>query len=203
MGNDLSVVNAARVSFGNTSKSLSDKDKKLINYLAKHQHFSPFEHCTATMLVECPLYIRSQIMRHRTFAYNEISRRYTAENLEFYMPEKLRKQHSTSRQCSDGNVDPTCMGKLRMEYTASVEVAYQTYNVLLDSGVARETARGVLPQCLMTKFYMSGNLRNWLHFIKLRIDSHAQVEAQEIASKVLAHLKKKFPVSVVALMELE
>ena len=104
MGNDLTVVNSARVSFGSESQELSDKDKKLIKYLADHQHMSPFEHCQLSVRISCPLYIRSQIHRHRTFSYNEISRRYTSKDLEFYIPETLRKQSDDNRQASDGVV---------------------------------------------------------------------------------------------------
>src|SRR5687767_14024229 len=102
MGEDLSVVNAARVSYGTSSSSLTDKDKKLIKYLADHKHMSPFEHCAMTALITCPLFVRSQIHRHRTFSYNEISRRYTSEDIEFYLPSSWRKQDEKNKQSSAG-----------------------------------------------------------------------------------------------------
>src|SRR5437667_11514171 len=100
MGTDLSIVNAARISYGKHKNELDDKDVKLINYLAQHQHMTPFEHTALTVLVTCPLYIRSQIMRHRTFSYNELSRRYTAEGIEFYIPDEFRNQSESNKQGS-------------------------------------------------------------------------------------------------------
>src|SRR4030067_2674197 len=104
MGSDLNVVNAARISFNTEVTELSDKDKKLIAYLADNEHMSPFEHNILTVIVECPLYIRSQIHRHRTFSYNEVSRRYTSENLEFFIPDIIRKQAESNRQASSGEL---------------------------------------------------------------------------------------------------
>ncbi len=100
MGSDLSIVNAARVSFGSEKEELDDKDKKLINYLVKHNHTSPFEHCAITMRFTVPLFIRSQHHRHRTWSYNEISRRYTSVDMEFYEPSEFRTQHKSNRQAS-------------------------------------------------------------------------------------------------------
>ena len=100
MGNDLSIVNAARVSFGAEKQELDGKDMKLIKYLVKHNHTSPFEHCAITMRFTVPLFIRSQHHRHRTWSYNEISRRYTSVDMEFYQPEEFRTQHKSNRQAS-------------------------------------------------------------------------------------------------------
>ena len=106
MGSDLTVVNAARISFGRKHEELTDGDIKLIEYLAKNEHLSPFEHCSMTAIIECPLYIRSQIHRHRTFAYNEVSRRYTADDLEFYIPppDDIRAQSKSNKQASEGPI---------------------------------------------------------------------------------------------------
>lgn len=201
MGSDLTVVNSARVSFGKRISALEDKDAKLIKYLADHQHLTPFEHCTVTVLVSCPLYIRSQIHRHRTFAYNEISRRYTSENLEFYQPDSFRIQSKNNKQASAGDVDDQTELAARVISQKMESDALTSYNRLIDMGVARELARGILPQSLMTEFYMTGNLRNWVHFLKLRMDPHAQKEVQDVALPIMAILEKLYPESTKALME--
>lgn len=192
MGNALTVVNAARVSFGGSSQELTDKDKKLIKYLADHKHMSPFEHLTLTVKVSVPLYIRSQIMRHRTFAYNEISRRYTDKNLEFYIPDVLRKQHSNNRQASEGALDIVDQSFAQVYIENLHKESLRIYNELIKIGVCREQARGVLPQNLMTEFYMTGNLRNWAHFIELRQHEGAQYEVQIVANELKTILKDKF-----------
>lgn len=157
---DFISCRAARVSFGNEGKTGNDPaaDKKLMKYLADHQHMTPFEYQHATFLVECPLFIRSQIHRHRTFSYNEISRRYTDENLEFWVPSKFRAQAKSNRQASEGEVDISIMGM-----TDAYKWALGTYEFMLSKGVCREQARAVLPQSLLTKFYMGGEGRpaNW------------------------------------------
>jgi thymidylate synthase (FAD) len=202
MGDDVSVVNAARVSFGKNTDELKQEDIKLIKYLAEHQHHTSFEHVTLKILIECPLAIRSQIHRHRSFSYNEISRRYVSENIEFYVPpvEDIRKQSKNNKQGSEGNLTE----EKSQEAVEMIEICYErcnaAYETLLNMGVAREQARFVLPTGLMTKFYMCGNLRNLAHFVKLRIDPHAQKEAQIIGSMVLDIMKDKVPVSTEALM---
>lgn len=201
MGDDLRVVNAARISFANNKQILEQKDEKLINYLAKHKHYTPFEHCQLSVIIDCPLYIRSQIHRHRTFSYNEISRRYTAENLSFYEPITYRKQHDKSKQCSDGELDTEDNAKAKVKTQFIHQQCLKTYTELLDLGVSRELARGVLPQNLMTSFYMTGNLRNWVGFLKLRLDKHAQEEVRVIAQEIDQIIKNKFSVSGKALME--
>lgn len=203
MGNDLTVVNAARVSFGKGSAYLSEQDCKLVDYLAKHEHLSPFEHCAATMVIECPLYIRSQIHRHRTFAYNEISRRYTDAGIEFYLPpyDDIRHQSASNKQGSDGSVDPTDATEAHRLMQEACAYSASTFQKLIDMGVAREQARGILPQCLTTKFFMTGNLRNWAHFIRLRIDNHAQKEAQYVAKQAQDILLDRFPQSYGCLIQ--
>jgi thymidylate synthase (FAD) len=202
MGDDLRVVNSARVSFGKASDKLSERDIKLINYLAKHEHFTPFESCVLTVKIDCPLYISKQIMRHRTASFNEISRRYTSENIEFYEPSVFRKQHEKSKQCSDGELDAADNAAAQVCVKKIHQDTLQAYNRLLDLGVSREMARGVLPQNLMTSFYMTMNLRNFVHFIKLRKDLHAQEEVQTIAKDIEKILIGKFPTSTKALLEL-
>lgn len=191
---DLMPCSAARVSFGNEDKTGKDieKDIKLMRYLAEHQHMSPFEHQSATFLVEVPLFIRSQIMRHRTFSYNEISRRYTDENLEFWVPDSFRKQSASNRQASTDE-KPFEHDACVSSYKLCCDYLLEAYEDLIASGVCREQARAVLPQSLLTKFYMTGNLRNWAHFVSLRKDAHAQKEVQVVANRIDEALRNLWP----------
>ena len=201
MGDDLRPVQAARISMGKTSKELDEKDIKLLNFLAKNNHFTPFEHNQLSVIIECPLYIRSQIHRHRTFSFNEVSRRYTDENIRFYVPDidDIRKQATSNKQASDGLVSSP--GACRYAMTMANAAALDTYNQLIGMGVAREQARASLPQSLMTEFYMTGNLRNWVHFIKLREDKHSQFEVQLISKEVKKIIVGLWPESSKALFE--
>jgi thymidylate synthase (FAD) len=201
MGSDLTVVNAARVSFGAKSEKLSDKDKKLIKYLKAHEHDSVFEHCAATFLIDCDMATAMQIIRHRTFSYNMVSRRYTSEKIEFYTPSEFRKQAKNNRQASDGLID---------DQEAATELFVQHYLACLEGyekalamGICREQARFLLPIGLKTQFYMSGNLRNWMHFLHLRSSEHAQQEVREIAGQIRAALMAYFPVSIEAFDEFQ
>lgn len=221
---DFLPASAARVSFGKEDKTGQDPeaDRKLMKYLADHEHMTPFEHQSATFLVEVPLFIRSQIMRHRTFAYNEISRRYTDENLEFWIPDVFRGQAANNRQASDGTLDHTnftsYLGWQKNKLDIPIPMgtsngndgfemwrwscynAWHTYLGMLENGVCREQARAILPQSLLTKFYMTGNLRNWAHFIRLRKDAHAQKEVQVVAERIEAELRKLWPTAVGVLL---
>jgi thymidylate synthase (FAD) len=202
MGDALTIVNAARVSFGSMSGGkLADKDKKLIKFLADNKHMSPFEHCTLSVKITCPLYIRSQIHRHRTFAYNEISRRYTSKNMEFYTPDVLRKQSQSNRQASYGALGDQEQQAVKVEIEENHQRCVELYESLLTMGVCREQARGVLPQDLMTEFYMTGNLRNWAHFLSLRDKEDAQYEVQVIAKQVKDILLSKFDYAAEVLLQ--
>jgi thymidylate synthase (FAD) len=205
MGSDLTIVNAARVSFGAEKEQLDEKDIKLINYLMQHNHTSPFEHCSITFRFVVPLFIRSQHHRHRTWAYNEISRRYTSVDMKFYSPKEFRTQHKSNRQASnDELINPV----LNSSYTAigfeladnAVEMHHTRsmglYNALIDSGVCREQARGVLPQNLYTEYYGTANLHNLLKFVSLRIHEGAQWEIQQVAKACLQIAKEHFPHAV-------
>lgn len=205
MGSDLSVVNAARVSFGSEKEAVGPKDIKLINYLMEHNHSSPFEHCVMTYKFTVPLFIRSQHHRHRTWAYNEISRRYTSINMRFYCPQGFRTQHKSNRQASnDELINPVLNSSfmsvgfenasdaVRMHNTRSLAI----YNSLIDSGICREQARGVLPQNLYTEYFGTVNLHNLLKFISLRSHSGAQWEIQQVAKACLQIAKHHFPHSI-------
>ena len=212
MGSDLSVVNSARVSFGAEKDSVDEKDIKLINYLIKHNHTSPFEHCAITMRFTVPLFIRSQHHRHRTWAYNEISRRYTSVDMQFYSPKEFRTQHKSNRQAStDSLVNPDLnngisnVGEFQVSipsYLASDAVenhnqkSLRLYEQLIESGVCREQARGVLPQNLYTQYFGTANLHNLLKFVSLRSHEGAQWEIQRVADACLEIAEKHFPESV-------
>jgi len=210
MGGDLSVVNAARVSFGSQKEKLDEKDIKLINYLMVHNHTSPFEHCAITMHFIVPLFIRSQHHRHRTWAYNEISRRYTSVDMKFYEPRSYRTQHTSNRQASNNVLmDPIvhCTGidrSFEMSGPASNivknhhAISLSLYETMIESGICREQARGVLPQNLYTEYYGTVNLHNLLKFISLRSHEGAQWEIQKVAAACLKIAEEYFPHSVEA-----
>ena len=209
---DYLPVSAARASFQNEDKTGAslDKDIKLMKSLARDGHVGPFEHNHATFIIECPLFIRSQIMRHRTGAYNEWSRRYTSEKIAFWIPDKWRAQSKSNKQAStDGAVDVDPI--LRMEddcgslptYEEVCRGAVRSYEAHLSLGVSREQARAMLPQSLLTQFYMTMNLRNWVHFLKLRLDSHAQREVQIVARKIESQLRELWPEAMGVLLPIE
>ena len=207
LGSDLTIVNAARVSFGNEKSELDAKDKRLINYLIRHRHTSTLEHNVITFRFVVPLFVRSQHHRHRTWSYNEISRRYTAENLRFYEPNSFRTQHKSNRQASNIEelIDPviapdlsdtdygiTASAIIRSHHMESVKL----YNTLMSRGICREQARGVLPQNLYTEYYGTVNLNNLLKFIDLRTHDGAQWEIQEVAKACLDIATEFFPETV-------
>ena len=201
MGSDLTVVNAARVSFAVEKDSLDNRDEKLIKYLLDHNHTSPFEHCAVTMRFTVPLYIRSQHHRHRTWAYNEISRRYTGVDMKFYQPNSFRTQHLSNRQASNSEwINPTLAGLINGYDSASDAVrqhhplSLALYNSMIDAGICREQARGVLPQNLYTQYYGTVNLHNLYKFIQLRMHEGAQWEIQKVAEACLEIAKSKFPI---------
>ena len=214
MGDDLTVVNSARVSFGVEKDELDGRDKKLINYLIKHRHTSTLEHNLITFRFCVPLYVRSQHHRHRTWSYNEISRRYTDVNIKFYEPKEFRTQHESNRQASNAEelIDPKIeipalvdnMG-LRITYAEDLasgaiknhhKMSLKLFDQLIEAGVCREQARGVLPQNLYTEYYGTSNLSNLLKFIDLRTHEGAQWEIQKVAEACLEIATDLFPVTV-------
>jgi thymidylate synthase (FAD) len=203
MGSDLSVVNSARVSFGKHKQVIEEADKKLISYLIKHRHTSTLEHCVVTFRFKVPLFVRSQHHRHRTWSYNEISRRYTDFNIELYNPERYRTQHDSNRQASnpsnfvDGSSAHPILGcNVHEAVRRFHNVSLTMYNNLLEVGVCREQARGILPQSMYTEYYGTANLNNILKFIDLRIHEGAQGEIQEVAQAVLKITKGLYPLTV-------
>jgi thymidylate synthase (FAD) len=202
MGDDLTVVNSARVSFGVEKENLDGRDKKLINYLIKHKHTSTLEHNLITFRFSVPLYVRSQHHRHRTWSYNEISRRYTDVNIKFYEPEAFRTQHKSNRQASNADelIDPRGMPYALPRASLIVQEHHKTslklFNDLIEAGVCREQARGVLPQNLYTEYYGTVNLSNLLKFIDLRTHEGAQWEIQKVAEACLEIATDLFPETV-------
>lgn len=194
-GSDLDVVNAARVSYGKVSTELTERDKKLITYLMNHNHTSPFEHNQLSFRVKCPIFVARQWMRHRMNSYNEISYRYVKAPVEFYIPKNWRRQDDTNRQCSVGAfTDDAAL----TAYKAAINTAYQTYEQLLEAGIGREIARGVLPVCTYTEFIFTCNLHSLLHFISLRTHPGAQYEIRVYAQGMAQLARNYFPYSIEA-----
>lgn len=192
MGDETSIVNAARISFQNIKDTFDERDQKLLKYLIENRHTTPLEHVTFSFSVHCPLYVRSQWMRHRIASYNEVSRRYTEEEIEFYIPSELRKQSDSNRQASTDEIISANYEAVAA-YKKTCDAAYGEYLDLLEKGVCREQARGVLPQCMMTTFWFTVNLHSLLHFISLREDNHAQKEIQEYATAMKELVKPFIP----------
>ncbi len=203
MGNDLTVANAARVSFGKTSEmedyawgppKLKAKDDKLIRYLAKHRHISPFGHCFASFHIKAPIFVARQLVKHKFLRWNEISRRYVDDEPEFYTPDVWRGRSADKKQGSEGVVNVGDWG-------SSGWAALKAYKDLLAHGVAPEQARMVLPQSTMTEWYWSGSLDAFADMCRLRCASDTQAETQEVAWDISLKMEELFPVSWGALMD--
>lgn len=207
MGSDLSVVNAARVSFAKVSSEFSEKDGKLISYLARHAHWTPFAHTAISLRVQAPIFVARQLVKHQVgLTWNEVSRRYVDDEPAFYFPETWRgRPEGSVKQGSSGEV---------IEYTScwafssiQEDVECQTldalllYNNLLENGVAPEQARMVLPLNTMTEWIWTGNVMSFARVCKQRLDPHAQQETREVAEQIRDILQEHFPVSFNALME--
>ena len=208
MGSDLSVANAARVSFNKESsweyadshvpiRSLSDKDAKLIRYLAKHNHFTPFCHPQISVRIKCPIFVRAQLGKHQIgLVMNEVSRRYVTYEPEIYTPLWRNSPTDGAKQGSSGPIEDLdhCI-KLRQEYDGVAKECLDLYNRLLVDGVAPEQARSILPQGTYTEFVWTGSLYAFARVYNLRIDAHAQWEIQEYAKAIDKLIAPLFPVS--------
>ena len=213
MGSDLSVINAARVSFGKEAQALDwewydyedgtasgeyiavleEKDQKLIRYLAKHKHFSPFGHAFASFHCKAPLFVHAQLLKHKFLRSNTISRRYVDDNVEFYVPEIWRGRSADKKQGSEGVVE----GITVKEYN---EVCLDVYEQMIIAGVAPEQARMILPQSTMTEWYWSGSLDAFAAMCKLRCAEDTQYESRIVADQISKIMGDLFPVSWNALM---
>ena len=200
MGSDLTVVNAARVSFDKTSSTLDEKDIKLIKYLAKHNHWSPFSHCFVQFRVKAPIFIARQLAKHQVgLSWNEVSRRYVDSPPEFYEPETWRGKPENVKQGSDGEAKSQYFPNL---YLGDVtELALNNYDKMIVQGVAPEMARMVLPQNMYTEWYWSGSLYAFSRVCQLRLDKTSQAEVQQVAIKLSAHCWELFPHSWDALIK--
>ena len=218
MGNDLSVVNAARVSFGKTSKlictnlvlgtyDMSKGDKSLIKYLAKHKHTSPFGHAYAKFHVKAPIFVARQLVKHKFLRWNEISRRYVDDEPEFYQPDVWRGRSADKKQGSEGKVDLPAYAHITSSWKGYegkgnyYSISLHVYKDLLKHGVAPEQARMVLPQSTMTEWYWSGSLDAFADMCRLRTSGDTQAETQEVAWQIYREMDKLFPVAWDALME--
>jgi len=208
MGNDLTVANAARVSFGKTSEmeddpwgppKLKDKDAKLIRYLAKHRHISPFGHCFASFHVKAPIFVARQLVKHKFLRWNEISRRYVDDEPEFYTPDVWRGRSADKKQGSEGVIGMSY--DEWQTYKITYTDAQGIYFYLMAKGVAPEQARMVLPQSTMTEWYWSGSLDAFADMCNLRCKTDTQAETQEVAWGISEKMKELFPVSWGALTE--
>jgi thymidylate synthase (FAD) len=212
MGDDLSVVNAARVSFGKKSdymmrihngeaKVLQHKDDRLIKYLAKHKHKSPFNHTFTTFHVKAPVFVARQLVKHEYMPWNEISRRYVDSEPELYEPDVWRGRSADKKQGSEGVVTLYEDHQMRQAYHPTEINVYslETYNYLLEQGVAPEQARMVLPQSMMTEWYWSGTLYAFAKMCGLRLKEDTQAETRIVAEKIEDVMAKLYPVSWEAL----
>ena len=204
MGNDLTVCNAARVSFGKETEwdyeesdaysfkqHLKKKDEKLIWYLAKHKHISPFGHCFASFHIKAPVFVARQLVKHKFLRWNEISRRYVDSEPEFYVPNTYRGRSLDKKQGS--------AGKVTVSDNGFNEIAMTEYEYLLDLGVCPEQARMVLPQSMMTEWYWSGSLDAFADMCNLRCKPDTQAETRFVADAISEEMEKLFPVSWEAL----
>lgn len=215
MGTDLSVVNAARVSFHKESEwdmsechqvgfaewegseKLKESDAKLIKYLAKHKHTSPFNHSFITLRVKAPIFVARQLVKHKFMPWNEVSRRYVDEEPEFYLPEMRERAENVKQGSGD-----VIQGRpwIADEFEAHTADCLKTYLWLLEKDVAPEMARMVLPQNVHTEWMWSGTLGAYADMLRLRLDPHAQLESRIVAQKAREIIDPLFPVSLKALL---
>tara|TARA_B100000686_G_C16780544_1_gene971528 strand:- start:1447 stop:2067 length:621 start_codon:yes stop_codon:yes gene_type:complete len=184
MGDDLSVVKAARVSYGQDSKG-EEADQKLINYMMKHNHGTPFEHIVYTFHIKCPIFVARQWFRHRMGSFNEISGRYVELDTKFWVPHVWRSNNQENKQSStDGGFTPVEAEKLYRKYHSALDLSALIYEELLEAGVAREQARAILPIGTYTEFYWTVNARSLFNFLSLRTAPDAQEEMRDWAIAV-------------------
>jgi len=195
MGTDASVVNAARVSFGKRIKEMTEGDTKLIKYLAKHNHWSPFGHASLQFKIKAPVFVARQLVKHQVgLVWNEISRRYVDYEPEFYAVDKWRGKPIDKKQGSGGTLEDK-HGICQWSKTKIEKAALESYKGLLGQGVAPEQARMILPQSMMTEWYWSGTLYAFARVCNLRCASDAQYETRIVANLINIECGKLFPIS--------
>lgn len=205
LGTDISVVNAARVSFAKESAFengiLGDRDRSLITFLAKHNHFTPFCHCMATFRIKAPIFVARQLVKHQVgfSGWNEVSRRYVDESPEYWLPDSIRaRPNGAIKQGSGGDHELSDVMLGAIDGITNAAISF--YSKLIGDGVAPEQARMVLPLNCMTEWFWTGSLAAWARMCKLRLDAHAQAETREVAVMIGGHMQDAFPVSWAALM---
>lgn len=226
VGDDLDVVNAARVSFDKESEwefdylldrdNLSTKDAKLVHYLAKHKHHSPFNHSFLSFRVKAPIFVARQLVKHKFMPWNEVSRRYVDNEPEFYFPEYWREKADNVKQGSsevragimdevqwDGTDQPDDTDTVENLVKSDLQLVANWYQYMIDNGVCPEQARMILPQNTMTEWRWSGTLGAFLDMLVLRLDPHTQKETRDVAEKIAVIVKELFPVSYAAYIEEE
>jgi len=201
MGSDSTVVDAARVSFNKeASNYTSSQNEKLIKYLADHNHWSPFAHCTLQFRIKAPIFVARQLQKHQVgFAWNEVSRRYVDYKPTFWSPDNQWRGRAENKK--QGSADELVRDNLEAQehYNDAVRYVYQTYELLLACGVCPEQARSILPQSMMTEWYWTGSLYGFARVCKLRLDPHAQAECREVAKWINDFCANQFPMSWKAL----
>lgn len=198
-GDDLEIVNAARVSYAGHSDQLTTDDEKLIDYLMRNDHSTPFEMPEVLFRITAPIAVTRQFHRHRTWSYNEISLRYVDAPDSYFVPKFFRGKPKNNKQGSSAPItDETEDLLLHRVYEDAVNSAVNAYRKLQESGVANELARLVLPVSQMTQFYAKTDLRNFLHFLKLRTDPHAQQEIRDLANQMHDLVAPYFPATMKA-----
>lgn len=207
-GDDTTVANAARVSFHKeASNYTSEQNARLIQYLAKHKHFSPFNHCFLSFRVTAPIFVGRQLQKHRFMPWNEVSRRYVDEEPEFFLPDswRVRPESNVKQGSGSKTIDLQPFPDTGNEYYIDIEIYFRkclnTYNQLLEQGVAPEQARMVLPQNTMTEWIWSGTLGAYCDMLRLRLDEHTQYESRLVAQQIQEQIAPLFPVSMKALLE--
>lgn len=195
MGDDLRVANVARVSFNKWKEELDDKDVRLIDFLARHEHNSPFRHTALTIRCSAPIFLARQLGKHQVgMSWNEVSRRYVDSDIEHFIPECWRKRPDNGIKQGSGDLFSQEENKeINDAYLDAVELCYNTYNNMLEDGVAPEMARMVLPQSMMTSWVWTGSLEAFFHVYRLRAGEGAQEEAKDFANKLEAIIKQHFP----------
>ena len=194
MGSDLTVANAARVSYAKIKEKFDNNDEKLIKFLATHNHWSPFAHASLQFRIKAPIFVARQLVKHQVgLSWNEVSRRYVDFPPELYKPDSWRGRPINSKQGSDGTVD---LGKtIDHNLETTMESCLVLYNTMIEKGVAPEQARMVLPQSMMTEWYWSGTLYAFARVCNLRCAKDTQKETQDVANAIATHCNKEFPIS--------
>ena len=208
MGSDLTVVNAARVSFAKHKDKFEDNDERLLQYLARNNHWTPYSHPQITVRVKAPIFVARQLFKHKVgMSENEVSRRYVDDDPEFYVPDKWRGRPTNGAKQGSSSEEVKVL-RVKMGGEILVKDAVQNFNEyaedlykeLIEVGVAPEQARMILPQSMYTEWYWTGSLAAFARIYNLRSDPHAQVETQEIAKMLDAHIRPLFPISWEALV---